>query len=72
MSYTQSILDMIPDVNMAYLTTLRGVMRRAKDEGIKDMYNSHKNVGKGYIKAMIDCGILEQNHFKTVYNWFTL
>lgn len=72
MSYTQSILDMMPDINMAYLTTLRGIMRRAKEDGRTDMYNSYKNVGKGYIKALCDCGIYEQNHFRILYNWFAL
>ena len=70
MSYTQSLLDRMPQVNMAYLTTLRGIIRRAKAEGLKDMYNSHKDAGKGYIKALCDCGIYEQNHYRILYNWF--
>ena len=67
---TQEMLDKMPVEHRKYLETLKENIARAKAENLDDYVKEHKNVGKGYIKALVNCGIVPS--FKIVWIWFTL
>ena len=61
----------MPRKNREYLETLREAIKKAKEIGGLDHYaEEHRNVAKGYIKAMVDCGVIDD--FKVIWCWFTL
>jgi hypothetical protein len=52
--------------NRKYLENLKDAVRKLKDHpNVAEMY---MNVGKGYIKGMVDCGVIE--NFKETWDWF--
>ena len=67
---TQEMLDKMPTKNREYLETLKadiGVMKQRQDS---EMVKEYKAYGKGYIRALVDCGVVKD--FKTVWCWFTV
>lgn len=67
---TREMLDKMPKKNRDYLENLKDSMRKMKDMGHSMVADEYKQVGKGYIKGMVDCGVIDD--FKTAWCWFTL
>ena len=67
---TQEMLEHLPSKHRDYLETLKENIARAKTEDQIRYVEEHRSVAKGYIKALVDCGVVED--FKTVWCWFTL
>ena len=67
---TQEMLERMPKKNRDYLENLKDSMKKMKEIGQSKVADEYKQVGKGYIKGMVDCGVLED--FKPCWCWFTL
>lgn len=67
---TREMLDKMPSKNRKYLDDLREHIRQAKAKGLDSYVQEHKATGRGYIKALVDCGVIDD--FKTAWCWFTL
>lgn len=67
---TKKMLDKMPEKNRRYLENLREHIRQARMTREDRLVDEFKSVGKGYIKGLVDCGVVED--FKTVWCWFTL
>lgn len=69
MKRTREMLDTMPKKNRDYLDNLKSAMAKMRDNGYEKVEKEYKNVGKGYIKGMVDCGILDS--FKVAWCWFS-
>jgi hypothetical protein len=67
---TKEILEKMPSKNRAYLETLRSDMQLIEQRRDSAMVKEIRAVGRGYIKALVDCGVIDD--FKIVWCWFTL
>lgn len=67
---TREMLDKMPKKNRDYLENLKEAIKKMRDMHHLDVAEEYKQVGKGYIKGMVDCGVVDD--FKCVWCWFTL
>ena len=67
---TKKMLEQLPSIHREYLENLRTAIQSAKDVSRPNLAESYKSVGRGYIKCLVDCGVVDS--FKTVWCWFTL
>lgn len=67
---TREMLDKMPNKHREYLENLRENIKRAKAVYQDNLVDEFRAVGKGYIKGLVDCGVIDD--FKTVWCWFTL
>ena len=67
---TREMLDKMPTKNREYLERLKEHIKCAQRVNQFNLVDEFKSVGKGYIKGMVDCGVVDD--FKVVWCWFTL
>ena len=67
---TQEMLNGLPEKNRKYLETLKEDIKKLKAMNQNKVADDYKATGKGYIKGLVDCGVVDD--FKTVWCWFTL
>lgn len=67
---TAEVLESLPSVNREYLENLKRGLARAKAENRQTMAKEYKSAGTGYIKALVDCGVVKE--FKPLFCWLTL
>lgn len=67
---TQMMLEQMPKKNREYLENLKDTMRQMRERGSVKVAEDYKQIGKGYIKSMVDCGVIDD--FKTAWCWFTI
>lgn len=67
---TQEMLEQLPNKQREYLLTLKDNIAKAKAENQIRYIEEHRSCARGYIKALVDCGVVKD--FKTVWCWFTL
>lgn len=67
---TKEMLLSLPEKNRAYLENLKASIAKMKEAGQGKVADEYKNVGKGYIKGLVDCGVID--NFKTAWCWFTV
>lgn len=67
---TKEMLEKMPNKQREYLENLQENIKRAKTVRQYDLADEFKAVAKRYIKALADCGVVDD--FKTVWCWFTL
>lgn len=67
---TKEMLDRLPAKNREYLENLKKHIKQAQMVNQFDLADEFKSVGKGYIKGMVDCGVIDD--FKPMWCWFTL
>lgn len=66
---TQEMLNMMPKKHRDYLETLKADLVKIESRKNRQMYAEYKSVAKGYIKCLVDCGVIPD--FKTAWCWFT-
>lgn len=67
---TKEMLMSLPEKNRAYLENLKSSIIKMRDARQDKVADEYRNVGKGYIKGMVDCGVID--NFKTTWCWFTV
>lgn len=67
---TRETLNNLPKKHRDYLERLKSDLVIIKERQDSQMYAEYRAVAKGYIKALVDCGVIE--NFKTLWAWFTL
>ncbi len=67
---TQEMLAKMPNKQYEYLRNLKEQIKRAREENQNKLAEQFKATARGYIKGMVDAGIVED--FKSVWCWFTL
>ena len=60
----------LPQKNKEYLENLKASITKMRESGNYKVADEYKQVGKGYIKGMVDCGVID--NFKTAWCWFTV
>lgn len=74
---TKDSLNKLSDINLEYLKSLRENITKARGqiedrEQLKAYIEQIKNIARGYIRALVDVGVLEDKDFRCVWSWFTL
>lgn len=54
-----------------YMRNLAGTIKTAKTRGHNTIIEQNKATARGYIKGLIDCGVVTENEFRTLWCWFT-
>lgn len=67
---TKEMLMSLPEKNRKYLDNLKLDIEKMRETGNWKIANEYENVGKGYIKGLVDCGVID--NFKTAWCWFTV
>ena len=67
---TRETLNNLPKKHREYLERLKADLVIIKERQDSRMYAEYKAVAKGYIKALVDCGVID--NFRTLWTWFTL
>lgn len=67
---TKETLNSLPKKHREYLERLKSDLVIINERHNSQMYAEYRAVAKGYIKALVDCGVIE--NFKTLWTWFTL
>lgn len=67
---TKEMLTKMPDKCKFYLESLRDNIKQAKLVRQDHVADELKAMGKGYIKGLVDCGVIDD--FKVAWCWFTL
>ena len=54
-----------------YLRNLANTIKIAKTLGHNKIIEQDKATARGYIRCLIDCGVITENEFRTLWCWFT-
>ena len=67
---TAEALNQLPPKCRQYLETLKTSLKRIEEYHDTAMWKEYRAVARGYIRALVDCGIIED--FKPIWIWFTV
>lgn len=74
---TKEVLNKLSGIHYEYLNRIREDMRKVNTENYdtktkESFINQCKSTARGYIKCLVNCGIISDNEFRIIYTWFTI
>lgn len=69
---TADILNKLSDKQIAHLKTISDGIKKLDEQGHKNVAECYKYTARGYIKGLVDGGVINQEDFRGVWSWFTL
>lgn len=72
MGSTREVLNTMTEAQVNYLRRLKENVKIGTERDQHLFSEQAKATARGYIRGLIDSGVLEENDFRTVWCWFTL
>ena len=72
MSKTREVLNNLTERQQTYLRALAANAIEMERRGFTHVYEERKGTARGYIKGLVDCGVIEETDFRVLWVWWSV